>query len=130
MFQAQEQIQADVLRYKAKIEDLEKELTLKGQVRHTRHLHVRMVEANIWNMSYLISSFVIIKSIYWKMYQWFYSVHICNSAKLPFSNCFWSRVTVCVLYQDSKWVEEKQLFLRRNQEILDKVGLLLEIVFQ
>ncbi|KAM9847045.1 janus kinase and microtubule-interacting protein 2 isoform 2-T2 [Aulostomus maculatus] len=29
---AQEQIQADVLRYKAKIEDLEKELTLKGQV--------------------------------------------------------------------------------------------------
>uniref|UniRef100_A0A8D3D6U3 Janus kinase and microtubule interacting protein 2 n=1 Tax=Scophthalmus maximus TaxID=52904 RepID=A0A8D3D6U3_SCOMX len=50
---AQEQIQADVLRYKAKIEDLEKELTLKGQ--------------------------------------------------------------------DSKWVEEKQLFLRRNQEILDKM---------
>lgn len=32
MFQAQEQLQADVLRYKAKIEDLEKELTLKGQV--------------------------------------------------------------------------------------------------
>ncbi|XP_073335509.1 janus kinase and microtubule-interacting protein 2 isoform X3 [Pagrus major] len=29
---AQEQLQADVLRYKAKIEDLEKELTLKGQV--------------------------------------------------------------------------------------------------
>uniref|UniRef100_A0A671XKB7 Janus kinase and microtubule interacting protein 2 n=1 Tax=Sparus aurata TaxID=8175 RepID=A0A671XKB7_SPAAU len=50
---AQEQLQADVLRYKAKIEDLEKELTLKGQ--------------------------------------------------------------------DSKWVEEKQLFLRRNQELLEKV---------
>ncbi|XP_056140440.1 janus kinase and microtubule-interacting protein 2 isoform X2 [Lampris incognitus] len=29
---AQEQLQADVLRYKAKIEDLEKELTLKGQM--------------------------------------------------------------------------------------------------
>lgn len=25
--------------------------------------------------------------------------------------------------QDSKWVEEKQLFLRRNQELLEKVGL-------
>ncbi|XP_034538707.1 janus kinase and microtubule-interacting protein 2 isoform X1 [Notolabrus celidotus] len=50
---AHEQLQADVLRYKAKIEDLEKELTLKGQ--------------------------------------------------------------------DSKWVEEKQLFLRRNQELLEKV---------
>uniref|UniRef100_A0A672HGU8 Janus kinase and microtubule-interacting protein 2-like n=1 Tax=Salarias fasciatus TaxID=181472 RepID=A0A672HGU8_SALFA len=50
---AQEQLQADVLRYKEKIEDLEKELTLKGQ--------------------------------------------------------------------DSKWVEEKQLFLRRNQELLEKV---------
>uniref|UniRef100_A0A8C7ZKH4 Janus kinase and microtubule interacting protein 2 n=1 Tax=Oryzias sinensis TaxID=183150 RepID=A0A8C7ZKH4_9TELE len=50
---AQEQLQADVLRYKAKIEDLEKELAFKGQ--------------------------------------------------------------------DSKWVEEKQLFLRRNQELLDKV---------
>ncbi|XP_062341105.1 janus kinase and microtubule-interacting protein 2 isoform X3 [Osmerus eperlanus] len=50
---AQEQLHADVLRYKAKIEDLEKELTLRGQ--------------------------------------------------------------------DSKWVEEKQLFLRRNQEILDKM---------
>uniref|UniRef100_A0A7N8YJI0 Janus kinase and microtubule interacting protein 2 n=1 Tax=Mastacembelus armatus TaxID=205130 RepID=A0A7N8YJI0_9TELE len=50
---AQEQLQADVLRYKAKIEDLEKELTMKGQ--------------------------------------------------------------------DSKWVEEKQLFLRRNQELLEKV---------
>ncbi|KAI1902943.1 hypothetical protein AGOR_G00021500 [Albula goreensis] len=50
---AQEQLQADVLRYKAKIEDLEKELTLKGQ--------------------------------------------------------------------DSKWVEEKQLFLRRNQELYEKV---------
>lgn len=33
--QAQEQLQADVLRYKAKIEDLEKELTLKGQVGHS-----------------------------------------------------------------------------------------------
>lgn len=32
-FQAQEQLQADVLRYKAKIEDLEKELAFKGQVR-------------------------------------------------------------------------------------------------
>uniref|UniRef100_A0A8D0B0Z7 Janus kinase and microtubule interacting protein 2 n=1 Tax=Sander lucioperca TaxID=283035 RepID=A0A8D0B0Z7_SANLU len=32
---AQEQLQADVLRYKAKIEDLEKEVTLKGQVGHT-----------------------------------------------------------------------------------------------
>ncbi|XP_036381024.1 janus kinase and microtubule-interacting protein 2 [Megalops cyprinoides] len=50
---AHEQLQADVLRYKAKIEDLEKELTQKGQ--------------------------------------------------------------------DSKWVEEKQLFLRRNQELLEKV---------
>lgn len=30
--QAQEQLHADVLRYKAKIEDLQKELTLKGQV--------------------------------------------------------------------------------------------------
>uniref|UniRef100_A0A7N6AJT7 Janus kinase and microtubule-interacting protein C-terminal domain-containing protein n=1 Tax=Anabas testudineus TaxID=64144 RepID=A0A7N6AJT7_ANATE len=50
---AHEQLQADVLRYKAKIEDLEKELTMKGQ--------------------------------------------------------------------DSKWVEEKQLFLRRNQELLEKV---------
>ncbi|KAK1787988.1 hypothetical protein P4O66_016458, partial [Electrophorus voltai] len=51
--QAHEQLQSDVQRYKAKIEDLEKELTLKGQ--------------------------------------------------------------------DSKWVEEKQLFLRRNQELLEKV---------
>uniref|UniRef100_A0A8D3BSZ7 Janus kinase and microtubule interacting protein 2 n=1 Tax=Scophthalmus maximus TaxID=52904 RepID=A0A8D3BSZ7_SCOMX len=42
---AQEQIQADVLRYKAKIEDLEKELTLKGQVRHTRHLHMDKSES-------------------------------------------------------------------------------------
>lgn len=25
------------------------------------------------------------------------------------------------LSQDSKWVEEKQLFLRRNQELLEKV---------
>ena len=25
--------------------------------------------------------------------------------------------------QDSKWVEEKQLFLRRNQELLDQVNL-------
>ncbi|XP_066573113.1 janus kinase and microtubule-interacting protein 2 [Amia ocellicauda] len=50
---AHEQLQADVLRYKAKIEDLEKEIAQKGQ--------------------------------------------------------------------DSKWVEEKQLFLRRNQELLDKV---------
>ncbi|XP_023197730.1 janus kinase and microtubule-interacting protein 2-like isoform X1 [Xiphophorus maculatus] len=50
---AHEQLQSDVLRYKAKIEDLEKELTLKGQ--------------------------------------------------------------------DSKWVEEKQLFLRRNQELLEKM---------
>ncbi|XP_056587800.1 janus kinase and microtubule-interacting protein 2 [Triplophysa dalaica] len=50
---AHEQLQADVQRYKAKIEDLEKELAVKGQ--------------------------------------------------------------------DSKWVEEKQLFLRRNQELLDKV---------
>uniref|UniRef100_A0A8C1EGA8 Janus kinase and microtubule interacting protein 2 n=1 Tax=Cyprinus carpio carpio TaxID=630221 RepID=A0A8C1EGA8_CYPCA len=50
---AQEQLQADVQRYKAKIEDLEKELALKGQ--------------------------------------------------------------------DSRWVEEKQLFLRRNQELLEKV---------
>uniref|UniRef100_A0A8C4HXG4 Janus kinase and microtubule interacting protein 2 n=1 Tax=Dicentrarchus labrax TaxID=13489 RepID=A0A8C4HXG4_DICLA len=32
---AHEQLQADLLRYKAKIEDLEKELTLKGQVGHT-----------------------------------------------------------------------------------------------
>lgn len=32
IWQAQEQLQADVERYKAKIEDLEKELTLKGQV--------------------------------------------------------------------------------------------------
>ncbi|KAJ8348024.1 hypothetical protein SKAU_G00266130 [Synaphobranchus kaupii] len=50
---AHEQLLADVLRYKAKIEDLEKELTLKGQ--------------------------------------------------------------------DSKWVEEKQLFIRRNQELLEKI---------
>ncbi|XP_072518917.1 janus kinase and microtubule-interacting protein 2 isoform X2 [Salminus brasiliensis] len=50
---AHEQLQADAQRYKAKIEDLEKELTLKGQ--------------------------------------------------------------------DSKWVEEKQLFLRRNQELLEKI---------
>uniref|UniRef100_A0A8C1WS98 Janus kinase and microtubule interacting protein 2 n=1 Tax=Cyprinus carpio TaxID=7962 RepID=A0A8C1WS98_CYPCA len=50
---AQEQLQADVQRYKAKIEDLEKELAIKGQ--------------------------------------------------------------------DSRWVEEKQLFLRRNQELLEKV---------
>ena len=35
MFQAQEQLQADVLRYKAKIEDLEKELAQRGQVGHT-----------------------------------------------------------------------------------------------
>uniref|UniRef100_A0A8C1HYD4 Janus kinase and microtubule interacting protein 2 n=1 Tax=Cyprinus carpio carpio TaxID=630221 RepID=A0A8C1HYD4_CYPCA len=48
-----EQLQADAQRYKAKIEDLEKELALKGQ--------------------------------------------------------------------DSRWVEEKQLFLRRNQELLEKV---------
>ncbi|KAL4659730.1 janus kinase and microtubule-interacting protein 2-like [Arapaima gigas] len=50
---AHEKLQADVLRYKAKIEDLEKELTQKGQ--------------------------------------------------------------------DSKWVEEKQSFIRRNQELLEKV---------
>ncbi|KAG9339820.1 hypothetical protein JZ751_022487 [Albula glossodonta] len=50
---AEMEAKADVLRYKAKIEDLEKELTLKGQ--------------------------------------------------------------------DSKWVEEKQLFLRRNQELYEKV---------
>uniref|UniRef100_A0A673YK64 Janus kinase and microtubule interacting protein 2 n=1 Tax=Salmo trutta TaxID=8032 RepID=A0A673YK64_SALTR len=50
---AQEQLHADILRYKAKIEDLEKELAHKGQ--------------------------------------------------------------------DSKWVEEKQLFFRRNQELLEKV---------
>ncbi|KAL2094404.1 hypothetical protein ACEWY4_009123 [Coilia grayii] len=50
---AQEQLQADVQHYQAKIEDLQNELMLKGQ--------------------------------------------------------------------DSKWVEEKQLFLRRNQELLDKV---------
>lgn len=31
--------------------------------------------------------------------------------------------TVSVLDQDSKWVEEKQLFLRRNQELLEKVRL-------
>uniref|UniRef100_G3QC17 Janus kinase and microtubule interacting protein 2 n=1 Tax=Gasterosteus aculeatus aculeatus TaxID=481459 RepID=G3QC17_GASAC len=51
--EAREQLQAEVLRYKAKIEDLEKELTLKGQ--------------------------------------------------------------------DSKWVEEKQLFFRRNQELYEKL---------
>uniref|UniRef100_A0A8C5MCJ5 Janus kinase and microtubule interacting protein 2 n=1 Tax=Leptobrachium leishanense TaxID=445787 RepID=A0A8C5MCJ5_9ANUR len=50
---AQEQIQTEVLRYKAKIEDLEKTLAQKGQ--------------------------------------------------------------------DSQWVEEKQLFIRRNQELLDKI---------
>ncbi|XP_051956610.1 janus kinase and microtubule-interacting protein 2-like isoform X2 [Xyrauchen texanus] len=50
---AQEQLHADAQRHKAKIEDLEKELALKGQ--------------------------------------------------------------------DSKWVEEKQLFLRRNQKLLEKV---------
>uniref|UniRef100_A0A672RBG9 Janus kinase and microtubule interacting protein 2 n=2 Tax=Sinocyclocheilus grahami TaxID=75366 RepID=A0A672RBG9_SINGR len=50
---AHEQLQADAQRYKAKIEDLEKEVSLKGQ--------------------------------------------------------------------DSRWVEEKQLFLRRNQELLEKV---------
>ncbi|CAB1316759.1 unnamed protein product [Coregonus sp. 'balchen'] len=50
---AQEQLHADILRYKAKIEDLEKELAHKGQ--------------------------------------------------------------------DSKWVGEKQLFFRRNQELLEKV---------
>ncbi|KAG5843318.1 hypothetical protein ANANG_G00149530 [Anguilla anguilla] len=50
---AHEQLQADTLRYKAKIEDLEKELTLKGQ--------------------------------------------------------------------DSRWVEDKQLFIRRNQELLEKI---------
>ncbi|KAB5549085.1 hypothetical protein PHYPO_G00063220 [Pangasianodon hypophthalmus] len=50
---AHEQLQADVQRYKAKIEDLEKELSSKGQ--------------------------------------------------------------------DSRWVEEKQLFLRRNQEFLEKM---------
>lgn len=30
---------------------------------------------------------------------------------------------VCALCQDSKWVEEKQLFLRRNQELFEKVRL-------
>ncbi|MBN3277129.1 JKIP2 protein, partial [Polyodon spathula] len=50
---AQEQLQAEVLRYKAKIEDLEKELAQKGQ--------------------------------------------------------------------DSKWVEDKQLFLKRNQELIEKI---------
>uniref|UniRef100_A0A8C2ZZW5 Janus kinase and microtubule interacting protein 2 n=1 Tax=Cyclopterus lumpus TaxID=8103 RepID=A0A8C2ZZW5_CYCLU len=35
---AQEQLQADTIRYKAKIEDLEKELNLKGQVGHTCQL--------------------------------------------------------------------------------------------
>nr|XP_023647436.1 janus kinase and microtubule-interacting protein 2-like isoform X2 [Paramormyrops kingsleyae] len=50
---AHEQVQADLLMFKAKAEDLEKELTLKGQ--------------------------------------------------------------------DSKWVEDKQLFLRRNQDLVDKV---------
>lgn len=28
---------------------------------------------------------------------------------------------VCTLFQDSKWVEEKQLFLQRNQVLLEKV---------
>ncbi|KAK3524519.1 hypothetical protein QTP70_029830 [Hemibagrus guttatus] len=60
---AHEQLQADVQRYKAKIEDLEKELASKGQpqVNYYAELH------------------------------------------------------------DSKWVEEKQLFLRRNQEFLEKI---------
>ncbi|XP_041078669.1 janus kinase and microtubule-interacting protein 2-like [Polyodon spathula] len=53
---AQEQLQAEVLRYKAKIEDLEKELAQKGQ--------------------------------------------------------------------DSKWVEDKQLFLKRNQELIEKIDTL------
>lgn len=44
MFQAQEQLQADVLRYKAKIEDLEKELTLKGQVGHTSTRKKEVIE--------------------------------------------------------------------------------------
>ncbi|XP_033877151.1 janus kinase and microtubule-interacting protein 2 isoform X2 [Acipenser ruthenus] len=53
---AQEKLQAEVLRYKAKIEDLEKELAQKGQ--------------------------------------------------------------------DSKWVEDKQLFLKRNQELIEKIDAL------
>jgi len=38
-FQAHEQLQADALRYKAKIEDLENELNLKGQVLCLPHTH-------------------------------------------------------------------------------------------
>lgn len=39
--QAQEQLQVEVLRYKAKIEDLEKELTMKGQVsKHNYYYHL------------------------------------------------------------------------------------------
>uniref|UniRef100_A0A7N6BGX1 Janus kinase and microtubule-interacting protein C-terminal domain-containing protein n=1 Tax=Anabas testudineus TaxID=64144 RepID=A0A7N6BGX1_ANATE len=43
---AHEQLQADVLRYKAKIEDLEKELTMKGQVGHANTLMHLM----LWNI--------------------------------------------------------------------------------
>uniref|UniRef100_W5KVS3 Janus kinase and microtubule interacting protein 2 n=1 Tax=Astyanax mexicanus TaxID=7994 RepID=W5KVS3_ASTMX len=41
---AQEQLQADVQRYKAKIEDLEKELTLKGQVEKVNVENVQLKE--------------------------------------------------------------------------------------
>lgn len=30
--------------------------------------------------------------------------------------------SVTFFFQDSRWVEEKQLFMRRNQELLEKVG--------
>ena len=38
-FQVQDQLQAEALRYKAKIEDLENELNLKGQVGGLPHTH-------------------------------------------------------------------------------------------
>lgn len=37
--------------------------------------------------------------------------------------------TICAFCQDSKWVEEKQLFLQRNQELLEKVQLFFCFIF-
>uniref|UniRef100_A0A8C5AZ84 Janus kinase and microtubule-interacting protein C-terminal domain-containing protein n=1 Tax=Gadus morhua TaxID=8049 RepID=A0A8C5AZ84_GADMO len=47
---AQDQLQADTLRYKAKIEDLENELNLKGQVRCIPHTHRHTQLHNKTNM--------------------------------------------------------------------------------
>lgn len=88
--QVHEQLQADVLRYQAKIEDLEKELKQRGQVRHTSS------ECSSAGMG------------------------MCE--EYVFQRDLLGEIAVCLFSpQDSKWVEEKQLFLRQNQELREKV---------